>query len=827
MTASARYWLPLSLACLPLFAQEPDAAFFESKIRPVLATKCYGCHSSKLSAPMGGFVLDTKAGLLKGGSLGAEIVPGKPDQSRLLTALRYDDANLQMPPTGKLADAVISDFEKWIAMGAPDPRTESATASSAPAPAPLKGMTIADGKKWWAFQPVREIPAPKVKNASWPKNKIDNFILAQLEHAKLPPSKEALPRELAERVYIDLVGYKPSYEELQAYENDKSPKAYENLVDKLLASPHYGERWGRHWMDVARFGEDNYTGEATTPGYPTAWKYRDWIIDAVNKDMPYDYFVKMQLAADEMPHASPEDLRALGYIGAAPIYHKDQRLSYDVIYGFLTDDWDERVDAVSRGILGMTVGCARCHDHKFDPIPTKDYYAMAGMFASTMAAERPEFPVEPEVLNRFLWMQRRLFDLRYSADLLTNEASTVVGAADRVAKWKAEIESLHQEALTWNDKYPELSKHLERYWTFPPPRVPGQGGGGGGGRGRGGVNPLATAPFYNSVYDAGQFPDGSDDHYTMIQYKPGVPRDLPVMAHGSVTAQGDTSPRHFLTVLSKTDSTFHYGSGRYEFAERIFTDGAPLSARVIVNRVWAWHFGKGLVATPSDFGVQGDKPTHPELLDDLAARFIQHGWSLKWLNREIMMSAAYRQSSHPRDDGDEVDVTNALLWRMNPRRVDVEVYRDSMLRAAGKLSEAMHGPSEDLDAVTNVKRTVYGRISRSRLNGMLRDYDFPSPIQSSSSRDLTTTSLQQLFLLNSPFIHNLAATLAAGVENEPDAAAKTKSLYRKVLSRDPNAKEIQLAVAFLGRTPDPDAKQSLLEQYAQILLSTNEEIFWP
>ncbi len=827
MMGATRLWVPLCLATAPLFAQQPDAAFFESKIRPVLVEKCSGCHSSKLKAPMSGLVVDTKAGLAKGGSMGAEIVPGKPAESRLLTALKYTDTNLQMPPTGKLPDAVIADFEEWIKMGAPDPRIDAPAATSgAPVPAPLKGMSIADGKKWWAFQPVQEMKAPKVKNAAWPKNKIDNFVLAQLEHAKLPPSKEALPRELVERLYVDLVGYKPDYEEIAAYLGDKSPKAYEALVDKLLASTHYGERWGRHWMDVARYGEDNYTGEATTPGYPTAWKYRDWIIDALNKDMPYDYFVKMQLAADELPGAKPEDYHALGYLGAAPIYHKDQRLSYDVIYGFLTDDWDERVDAVSRGLLGMTVGCARCHDHKFDPIPTKDYYSMAGMFASTMRAERPDFPVDKQTLDRFLWMQRRLFDLRYSADLLTNEASTVVGAAERVAKWKAEIESLHQEAETWRQEYPDLPKHLERYWTFPPPRVPGQPAPGGGGR-RGGMNPEASAPFFSSVYDAAQYPDNSDAHYTMINYKAGEARNLPVMAHGSVTALGAIEPRHFLTVLSKSDDKFTIGSGRFEFAEKMFTDGAPLTARVIVNRVWAWHFGKGIVATPSDFGVQGEKPTHPELLDDLAARFIAHGWSLKWLNREIVTSAAYRQSSHSRPDGEEQDVTNALLWRMNPRRVDVEVYRDSMLRAAGKLMDDMHGPSQDLDSAVNVKRTVYGRVSRSRLNGLLVNYDFPSPILTSSGRDLTTTSLQQLFLMNSTFVHGLAAALAKSVEDEPDAAAKTKALYRKILSRDPNAKEIELAAEYLSRTPDPDSKQTLLEQYAQILLSTNEEIFWP
>jgi hypothetical protein len=673
-------------------------------------------------------------------------------------------------------------------------------------------MSIEDGRKWWAFQPVQELPAPRVKKAAWAKTKTDRFVLAKLEHAKLAPSPQALPRELAERLYIDLLGYKPTYEEVESYAANRDPHAYEALVDKLLASPHYGERWGRHWMDVARFAEDNPTGEATNPGYPTAWRYRDWIIDAINADMPYDRFVSLQLAADEMPGVSRDDLRALGYLGAAPVYHKDQRLSYEVIYGFMTDDWDERVDAVSRGILGMTVACARCHDHKFDPIPTKDYYALAGVFASSMRAERPTFDLDPKVEDRFLWIQRRLFDLRYSADLLTNEASTVVGAKERVDKWKAEIESLHQEMEGYREKYPQLVQHLERYWTFPPPRVPGaaNAGGGGGGR-RGGNNAAAREPFFNSVYDAAQFADGSDAHYTMITYKPGEARNLPVMPHGSVTADGPPEPRHFLTVLAKGDTAFQHGSGRADLAARIFSDGAPLAARVIVNRVWAWHFGKGLAATTSDFGTQGEKPTHPELLDDLAARFIAHGWSLKWLNREIVLSAVYRQSSHPRADGDAADSTNNLLWRMNPRRMDIEAFRDSLLRAAGKLSEEMHGPSEEADSLTNVRRTVYARISRARVNPLLRDYDFPDPIQTASGRDLTTTSLQQLFLMNSPWVHNLAAGLAASVENEPD---KIRALYRKILSRDPGPHE-------------PDLTALPLEQVAQILLSSNEEIFWP
>ena len=622
---------------------------------------------------------------------------------------------------------------------------------------------------------------------------------------------------------MDLWGYKPTYEEVEAFAADHAPDAYARLIDRLLASPHYGERWGRHWMDVARFAEDNPTSEATNPPYPFAWRYRDWIIEAINKDVPYDRFVKLQLAADQMPELSRDDLRALGYLGAAPVYHKDQRLSADVIGGFMTDDWDERVDAVSRGMLGLTVACARCHDHKFDPIPTKDYYGLVGVFASTMQAERPLFDVDPKVEMRYLWMQDRLFDLAYSANLLTGEASTVENAAPRVAKWKAEIAALQAEAETWKSQYPKLYESLQKYWTVPPRRPPAVAAGVPAAAAapppRRGRTLTSSEPFTNAVYDAAQFVDGSDANYTFINYKPGEARDFPVLLHGNVATPGEPVPRHFLSVLSQGENTFHHGSGRLELANGIFADAAPLAARVIVNRVWGWHFGRPLVATPSDFGTQGEKPTHPELLDDLAARFIAHGWSLKWLNREIMLSAAYRQSSAPRAEAAKVDQINSLLWRMNPRRLDIEGYRDTLLRAAGRLDETMFGPSENVDSEQSVRRTVYGRVSRGRLSNLLRIYDFPDPTQTAPERDLTTSSLQQLFVMNSPFMHEEGAAIAKLIPADLDEAGKIRDLYRRILARDPTGKELDLALTYLAK--------GTLEQYAQILLSANEEIFWP
>jgi hypothetical protein len=561
-------------------AQSTGDEFFEKKIRPVLATNCFGCHSSKLKTPMGGLALDTKVGLLKGGDSGPAIVPGKPAESLLLRALRYNDLRLKMPPTDKLPDSVIADFERWIAAGAPDPRTEAVAATAA---AKANGIDFDKGRQWWSFQPVRELPAPRVKQVAWPRTKTGRFILAKLEKNRLKPSAEADPRTLMRRAYLDLTGLKPSYEEIESYANDKDPKRYEKLIDRLLASPRYGERWGRYWLDVARYAENGDTG-GNRQAYPYAWRYRDWVIEAFNHDVPYDRFLKQQLAADLMPGVSRNDLRALGYLGMAPSEWKEKMLEKELIDNLLLEEWDERVDAVGRGMLGLTVACARCHDHKFDPISQKDYYALAGVFASTSPAIRPLGEVDAATEARFLFARQRV-----------------------------------SEAV--KDRYP-------------------------------------------------------------------------------------------------------------------------------------------LVATPSDFGDRGAKPSHPELLDDLAARFIANGWSLKWLHREIMLSAAYRQSSKPRTDAAEIDAANQSLWRMNPRRLDAEAYRDSLLQAAGLLKLEMYGPSLDLDALDNMRRTVYGRINRGRTSDILRLYDFPNPFQHSPARATTITPLQELFVLNSPFMKQLSSALA-------------------------------------------------------------------
>jgi hypothetical protein len=697
---------------------------------------------------------------------------------------------------------VIGDFERWVSLGAPDPREDSAAAPRAAA-----GIDVDKGRRWWAFQPVREYALPQVKQSRWPRAQVDHFILAVLERNDLVPSPEADRRTLILRATLDLIGIRPSYQEIQTFVNDTSPAAYEDLIDRLLASPHYGERWGRYWLDVARFAEDNPTSEATNGPYPYAWRYRDWVVEATNKDLPYDRFVTLQLAADHVPGATRDDLRALGYLGAAPIYHKDARLSRDVIETLASDDWDERVDAVSRGLLGLTVACARCHDHKFDPIPTKDYYSLASIFASSQAVERPLRDIDPAVERRFLWIQQRLLHLDYLAKLLTGEPGTKPEeAAQKVVRFRAEIAALKDEMKTLaGARYPELVDYVAGFGVEKT-------------RKRRGFEPL-DKPFTNAVYDAGLWVNGGDPDLTVMDYRPSQPRDLPVFLRGNVASHGESAPRGFLTVLARPGAArFEQDSGRLELARRIFTDAAPLAARVWVNRVWAWHFGEPLVATTSDFGSQGEKPSHPELLDDLAARFISNGWSLKWLHREIMLSAAYRQSSHPREDAAQKDPTNRWLWRMNPRRLDIEAFHDSMLNVAGSLDRTLYGMSISLDE-PNTRRTVYATVSRGRLHTLFKLYDFPDASQHSPGRELTTTPLQQLFVMNSEFLQEQSDRLAELVGAELSQAVAVSALYHRVLARDPTPSEIDLALSFLS--------QGSVSEYAQALLSTNEFIFWP
>jgi hypothetical protein len=585
-----------------------------------------------------------------------------------------------------------------------------------------------DDRAHWAFQPIGDPPAPSVSHRDWVQTSLDTYILAELEAAGLAPSPLADKQTLIRRASFALTGLPPSPVEIAGFLADDSPVAFERVVDRLLASPHYGERWARHWLDVARYGEDQaHTFEARL--YPQGFRYRDWVIRALNDDMPYDEFVRQQIAADLIGGAdrSNENLPALGFFATGPVYYGDRKK---------LDQIDDRIDTLARGLLGLTVACARCHDHKFDPISSADYYALAGIIASTEYAEVP---------------------------LVSRE----------------EAEAAEMEEKKRLEKAGE-----ERKKNAPPPY-----------------------DFVHAIRD-------------------GEPIDMAVHLRGNPETLGSVSPRRFLAILSKDRrKPFKEGSGRRELADCIASRENPLTARVIVNRVWKQHFGEGLVATPSNFGRLSEPPTHPELLDHLASRFIEAGWSLKWLHRQILLSAAYQQSSDWRTDAAAIDPQNRLLWRMNRRRLEVEAWRDAVLTVAGTLDLTVGGPSLDLADLENNRRTLYGCVSRHNLDPLLRLFDFPDPNITSDGRPQTTVPLQQLFVLNSEFMVRNAKAFAERIhEAEDDEAARIRFAVLQAFGRPAADAEVATAHEFLVETSD-DENLTAWQQYAQALLAANEMMF--
>ena len=752
-------------------APDNDAAqveFFEKRIRPLLHERCVECHSRDGTKREGELSLDSSAGLKAGGSRGPVFVAGKPDESRLIQAVRYADEDLQMPPSGKLPEGEIRLLEEWVARGAIAPDDGENVRPMA------ETIDFEAARRFWSLRPLQQHAAPVIASNARVPTTIDRFVLARLEGQGLSLNPEADRQTFIRRATFDLIGLPPTPDEIAAFLADDAPDACERLIDRLLASPRYGERWGRHWLDAAR-----YTDE--TPSWlksaDRAWIYRDWVIRAFNEDLPYDRFVTLQLAADFLDNTPPDDLAALGFLGLSPTYWKELRLAPDVVMTIVAEEWDERIDAVSRTFLGLTVSCARCHDHKFDPITMQDYYALAGVFASTQLADRPL--LKGEAAQAVIAARKRADQLQTQLDKLQDKES------EEARKLKSEIEQIRS-----------ATPHFDEPWAH-----------------------LVEEASVHVL------PDGPDA--TKIDTHPGETRDLPVFRRGNPANPGDVVPRRFLQVLTAPDrSPFQRGSGRLELADAILNDARPLSARVIVNRVWREHCGQGSVRTPSDFGAQGEQPTHPELLDDLAARFIDHGWSLKWLHREIMLSAAYRQSSAHRDDAFAVDPENRLLWRMNRRRLDIEVWRDAMLATAGNLNSTLGGPALNLADAANCRRTVYGKVGRQEMNDLLRLYDFPEPAAHSPGRDLTTTPLQQLFVLNSPFVGRqatrLAERLCAGDQASDDQ--RIDRCYELLFGRMPSNSERSIGMSFLAATPG-DGAADRWTSYVHALLGVNEFLF--
>jgi cytochrome c553 len=883
-----------TLVCLSARAAEPakpDAAqveFFEKQVRPVLVAHCIKCHGP--DKQKGHLRLDSKAAMLSGGDSGPAMIVGNADDSRLIKAIRYNDT-VQMPPNKKLGDAEIAALTTWVKLGAFWPPEKQVARVTEPG----KDFQITkDDRAFWSFRPVRETPPPAVKNAAWVKTPIDRFILAKLEEKGLRPAAPAERRALIRRASFDLTGLPPTPEEIEAALADTTDQWFEKVVDRLLASPQYGERWARHWLDLARYGEDQ--AHSFQPKlYPYGYFYRDWVVKAFNDDMPYDRFLTEQIAGDLVEGGDREArLAALGYFALGPVYYGNAK----------ADELDDRIDTLCRGMLGLTVACARCHDHKFDPIPAKDYYSLAGIFASTQFKEYPvadpKTAAEFEKANEAVTAKNAEIStfLKVESARLSDGMTADI-ARYMVAAWKLTNQRKTNKALTVSDfakkeKLPDFV--LERWVAYLFPKE-------GDDRPHladwrklvnaqdekkdlsadkeavAEVEKVALA-FQERIRSIPAKPQTAEDEALQKEVVKGLfdiprnqveklldaeaqkklkaeraeldklkkalpkiptihsltegasPANMKVYLRGNPATQGEEAPRRFLAILSGEDRPlFAQGSGRLQLAQTVASNDNPLTARVLVNRVWMYHFGKGIVATPSNFGHLGERPTHPELLDYLAARFTNDGWSIKKLHRTIMLSAAYQQSSKSDAANFGVDPVNKLVWRMERRRLDVEPWRDALLAVSGNLDKTMGGPPVDLSSPDNRRRTLYAAVSRHNLDPLLRLFDFPDPNITSDRRPVTTVPLQQLFVLNSEFMVRQSKALVARLSEtkDEDDAARIRRAFPLLYGRPARDLEVELGLEFLkSAAASSDKKGKSLtpwEQYAQVLLSANEFMY--
>lgn len=753
--------------------------FFESKIRPVLVESCYKCHSEQAKKVRGGLLVDSREGLLRGGDSGPAIVPGQPDKSLLIQAIRYHDESMQMPPKnagGKLPAQVIRDFEKWVRDGAPDPR-QSTVAATPKAPKP-------DPRSWWAFQPLQQPTAPAVQEATWPLSDLDRFVLHKLEQQGLRPVGDAEPLVLLRRLYYDLIGLPPTPTEAQQFLADWKAAADKQaalaaVVDRLLASPQFGERWGRHWLDVARYAES--TGKDVNFAYPHAWRYRDYVIQAFNNDMPFNQFVREQMAGDLLPAASEQDrarlLIATGFLALGP-----KSLDEMNPRQFAVDVADEQIDTFSQAFLGITIACARCHDHKFDPISQREYTAVAGIFLSTETRygtsgalggrnrgdllELPTSARLPIVAKGMTAEERRrkeeqLEQLRAEARELfaqpreqrQNARINILRVTTRINELENELDSCHEDGtpkalcMGVRDK-PATVSARERFGR-------GLGPGMGPGPGR---RPGFRQSGFETVGDS------------------------PLFARGEITSPGERVPRAVPTFLSSVSGSKipASASGRLQLADWLVDARNPLTRRVIVNRIWHWLFGRGLVASVDNFGTTGDQPSHPELLDYLAQQFAADGWSIKKMVRRIVLSRTYQLAATFDEKKFAADPDNALLWRHTPRRLDAEAIRDGILYAAGTLkltppvgsliAEFGDGPiggprvlvisEERLTRAESPFRSVYLPSARNVGHEFLELFDLPDAAAPEGARPTTNVPSQALFFLNSDFITQQATHLA-------------------------------------------------------------------
>jgi hypothetical protein len=875
--------------------------FFEQKIRPILVDNCYECHSLQSKKVKGGLLLDTREGLLKGGDTGPAIAPGDPDKSLLIKAVRYTDPDLQMPPKKKkLSDDKIAYLVEWVKMGAPDPR----------APKTAGGSRDAINKKaaeHWAFQPMKKPEIPSVKNARWVQTPVDAFVLAKLETKHMHPSAKADKRTLIRRASFGLTGLPPTPEEVREFEEDNSPEAFEHVIDRYLASPRYGERWARHWLDVARYSDTKGYVFQEERRYPYAYTYRDYVIRAFNDDLPYDRFIIEQLAADFLDLG--EDKRSLAAMGFLTLGRRFLNQEPDII--------DDRIDVTMRGLQGLTVSCARCHDHKFDPIPTKDYYSLYGVFASSiepgekpllgtasLPAQYPEYKAElgKRVNERTKFVhdnEEKTLDLlrekagdyllaAFEAKKLENDSKIESLAKERkldvgvVHRWMSKLDSWKGatndpiwkpwfafaalDEKSFAEKASQLAAAFEKNETSEP------------------VNPQVAKIFageapkdikdvakrYGELFAAvnkewkdaskeadekktnlEKFANADEEAIRQVLFAPDAPANLPrgeiprlwevkvseesrrlqrkieeleathpgappramalkdrdtprnphVFVRGNANNPGPEVPRQFLEIIAGPQrKPFEKGSGRLEMAQAIASKDNPLTARVFVNRVWMQHFGTPLVRTPSDFGLRSEPPAQRELLDYLAWRFMEDGWSIKKLQKLILLSSVYQQKSDMDAEYAKLDPMNDLYWRMNRRRLELEPMRDTLLAVSGAidLKEGGH-PVDILEQPFKPRRTIYGFIDRQNLPGMFRTFDLATPDSTSPQRFSTTVPQQALFMMNGPFVVEQTRHLLDRPEVKTAKTPKERiqRLYEIAVQREPEPDELRLATKFI------------------------------
>ncbi len=895
---------------------------FEQKVRPLLAKRCFKCHGAEKQ--QGEVRLDQRAGLFGEAEL---VTPGKPEQSRLIEVIQYTENDVQMPPQGKLPAEEIEVLTRWIRAGAfwPPEQTNAQdpeNGSTVPSQKSTDPAKAAAGH--WAYQVVQRPEIPPGKTSLVTRNPIDRFVQSRLEEQGLSLSQIADRRTLIRRLAFDLWGVPPRFDDVERFVQDKRPDAYERLVDQMLASPLYGQRWARHWLDVARYADTKGYVFNEDRRYPYSYTYRDYVINALNKDTPYDDFLREQLSADLLGLEDNDPrLAALGFLTVGPRMLNNK---HDII--------DDRIDVICRGLLGMTVGCARCHDHKYDPVTMADYYSLYGVFASTEEPDTlpvigeieqtPEYLAYLEELNKrqaaidayrqktreelltlaknhagdYLQAVVRLagklapgekpvFEHGNPRDKLTQYWATFI--AQRIKRhdpvfvpWGAFAalprESFASQAAALIEKYqqgPDPSANVNRrVWEALQANPP--------------QSLLDVAQLYRDLFKQIEqqlaaarktgapetLTDPDDEQLRRVLYGPGSITDLPagqesriferdhrnelrrltkqlqawqvessgaparamvlrdrkqpvepvVFRRGDPAKRGDHVPRRFLKVFSHIQAEpFQQGSGRKELAECIVSKDNPLTARVIVNRVWAWHFGSGLVSTTSDFGTRVAPPTHQALLDWLAWTFMHEDqWSLKRLHRRILLSRTYRQASTFQPDAAAIDPENRLYWRKNRLRLEFEPFRDAMLAVAGRLDLRLGGRGVDIEKQLDAtRRSVYAMIDRNNFSPLLRTFDFPNPDGTSPGRPNTTVPQQALYTMNSPFVRRMAEQLAQRKEITASGGTdlQVQAMYRIVFARDPQPEELQLAADYLA------SPEGTLTRLAQALLMSNEFLF--